>query len=85
MRLRDFKTLMISRILYLKKTLMQKYPDQADRINYITELLVVKTYNLRTFTLPDYLHTLYLASKEFPEFEEIIPPHEIVEQLLKEE
>jgi hypothetical protein len=37
---------------------------------------------LRVYTLSDYLHTVHLASKEFREFEALIPTEEEVEELL---
>jgi len=65
--------------------LLQKYPDKRERIEELTDLLIHKTQNLRTFTLSDYIHTLYLASREFPEFEKIIPPADVIEELLRDE
>ena len=85
MKLREFKALMLARILQLKNELLQKYPEKSERIYELTELLVHKTQNLRAFTLSDYIHTLYLASKEFTEFEKIIPSADIIEELLRDE
>lgn len=85
MKLREFKALMLTKILSLKKELLQKYPERSERIEQLTELLIHKTQNLRIFTLSDYIHTLYLASKEFPEFEKIMPSANVVEELLRDE
>lgn len=85
MKLREFKAIMLTKILSLKKELLQKYPDKCERIEELTELLIHKTQNLRTFTLSDYIHTLYLASREFPEFEKIIPPADVIEELLRDD
>lgn len=52
-------------------------------MNYVTDLLVGKTQNLRAFTLTDYLAKLYHASKEFPEVEQLFPSESEVEELLK--
>ena len=84
MRLREFKALMLCKLQALKADLMKKYPDRAERINQLTDLLVSKTYNLRVYTLSDYIFSLHLASKEFEEFEKLIPTPEVVEELIKE-
>jgi len=84
MKLREFKAIMLAKILMIKKELLQKYPQRSERIEELTELLIHKTQNLRAFTLSDYIHTLYLASKEFAEFEKIIPLANMVEELLGE-
>jgi hypothetical protein len=81
--LREFKARYLAKILSLKKQLLEKYPERADRVNYVTDLLVGKTQNLRVFTLTDYLATLYHASKEFPEVEQLFPSESEVEELLK--
>ena len=81
--LREFKAKYLARLLNLKKQLLEKYPERADRVNYIVELLASKLEHLRTFTLTDYLFTLHLAAKEFRELEELVPPQQEVEELLE--
>jgi hypothetical protein len=83
MELREFKAKYLAKLLNLKKQLVEKYPERAERINYITDLLASKLENLRTFTLPDYLFTLHLATKEFPELEQLIPSEQEIDELLK--
>jgi phage regulator Rha-like protein len=81
--LREFKAKYLARLLNLKKQLLEKYPERADRVNYIVDLLASKLENLRTFTLADYLFTLHLATKELPELEQLIPAEEEVRELLE--
>jgi len=82
-RLREFKAKYLAKLLNLKRQLLEKYPDRAQRVEFIIDLLVSKLENLRTFTLTDYMTTLYYASKEFREIEALIPPAEEVEELLE--
>ena len=84
MKLREFKAKYLAKLLNLKKQLLEKYPDRAQRVEYVVNVLVAKLENLRVFTLTDYLSTLYHATKEFKELEELIPPSEEVEELLRE-
>jgi len=83
MKLREFKALSLAKLMSLAKKLKEKYPDRAERINYIVDVLATKLQNLRTFTLTDYLFTLYLSSKEFPEFSELIPDVQTSEKLTR--
>jgi hypothetical protein len=81
--LREFKTKYMAKLLELRQQLLEKYPSKRDRVELVVDALMTKLYNLRTFTLPDYLHTVYLASKEFPELQAMIPSEEEVKMLLK--
>jgi len=81
--LREFKAKYLTKLLNLKKQLVEKYPERAERINYIVDLLASKLENLRTFTLPDYLFTLHLAAKEIPEIEQLVPTEEEVQELIE--
>ena len=83
MKLREFRTKYLTKLLNLSKSLKEKYPDKADRIEYLTSIISTKLYNLRTFTLADYVYTLYLASTEFSEFEQLIPSEQEVNELYK--
>jgi hypothetical protein len=83
MRLREFKAKYMAILLELKEELEQRYPDRAQRVDYIVDVLMSKLENLRTYTLSDYLHTLYLTSKEFREFKRMVPSKEEIEQLLR--
>jgi len=85
MELREFKAMSLAKLMSLSKKLKEKYPERADRIEYITFELAEKIQNLRTYTLTDYLFTLYLASQEFQEFAELIPDEGTVRELLEEE
>jgi len=81
--LRKFKARSMARLVEIKRELLSKYPDKAERVNYIVDLIATKLENLRTFTLTDYIATLYHASKEFAEFEQLIPSSKEIDELLK--
>ena len=81
--LREFKAKYLARLLNLKKQLLEKYPDRAQKVEYVVDVLVAKLENLRVFTLTDYLATLHHAAKEFREIEQLIPSEQEVEELLK--
>ncbi|MEM2863358.1 MAG: hypothetical protein QXW20_07610 [Ignisphaera sp.] len=85
MELREFKAMSLARLMSLAKKLKEKYPERADRIEYIVFELASKLQNLRTYTLTDYLFTLYLASQEFQEFVELMPDEKTVMELFEEE
>jgi hypothetical protein len=85
MELREFKTKYLALLFKIGRELLSKYPERRERIEYIVDTIVNKLYHLRTFTLPDYLHTLYIAVKEFREFEELIPESEEIEKLLDDQ
>jgi len=78
--LEKFKALQIARLTALK----QQHRDNA-RIQEIVDLhLIPKLQHLRAMDLCDYIFSLYLASREFNVFEELIPTEEDVEKLIKE-
>jgi hypothetical protein len=83
MELREFKAKYLARLLNLRKQLLEKYPERRERVEYVIDILGSKLSTLRVYTLADYLHTVYLASKEFKEFSEMIPAEEEVEELLR--
>jgi len=83
--LSKFKTKYMSMLIQLKNELLQKYPNKADRIDYVVDVLMHKLYALKSHSLTDYFHTVYLASKEFKEFEKLMPSSEELEELLKED
>jgi hypothetical protein len=83
--LREFKAKYMARLLNIKKELLEKYPEKRERVEYIVDILVTKLEHLRTFTLPDYLSTVYYASKEFREIEQLIPSEEEVRELVERE
>lgn len=85
MKLREFKAVSLAKLMKLSKVLREKYPDKRERINHLVNTLAVKLENLRRFTLSDYLFTLYLATREFPELEELVPDERTVLDLLSEE
>jgi len=84
-KISKFKLKYMSVLAQLKNELLQKYPNKADRIDYVVDVLMHKLYALKSHSLADYLHTIYLATKEFAEFSKMMPPQEEVEELLKEE
>jgi hypothetical protein len=83
-RLTKFKAKYISMLLSLKNELMQRYPSSVDRINYVVDVLMNKLYALKSHSLADYLHTIYLACKEFSEFCQLMPSEKEVNELLEE-
>jgi hypothetical protein len=83
MKLREFRTKYLTKLLNLSKSLKEKYPDKSERVEYLTSILSTKLYNLRTFTLADYIYTIYLASTEFKEFSDLIPEEQEVNELYK--
>lgn len=83
MELREFKIKQIAKIKEIEDTLIRKYPDKEKRIRELVDFLVAKLSNLRTYTLYDYLERLFLASREFTEFRQMIPKTEEVEELLR--
>jgi hypothetical protein len=72
-------------LLSLRNELLQKYPEKADRVEYIVDTLMHKLYALKSHSLTDYIHTVYLASKEFPEFSKMMLSSEEIEEILKED
>ena len=84
MRLSEFKSRQLVRLFELKQKLLSSYPDKAERIEYIADLIATKAYSLRSYSLPDYLFTIHLAAKEFKEFAELMPSAEEIEKLLAE-
>ena len=85
MTLREFKAKYLTKLLNLRKQLLEKYPEKTQRIEYVVSVLAAKLEHLRTFTLPDYLVTIYQSMKEFKEFEELMPSEEEIKRLLERE
>jgi len=85
MRLSKFKSKYMSMLVQLKQELVQKYPERADRIELIIDTLMNKLHALKTHSFTEYIHSVYLASKEFAEFSKMIPSQKEVEELLEED
>lgn len=85
MMLRQFKIKQLAKLKELEEQLIKQYPEKEKRIKEITALLLSKLSHLRTYTLYDYLETIYLASREFREFISLMPTVQEVEKLLEEE
>jgi hypothetical protein len=83
--LREFKVRYLTKLLNMKRQLIEKYPERKERAEYIVDVLVAKLEQLRTFTLPDYLATLYSATKEFPELEALVPTEQEIQELYEGE
>jgi hypothetical protein len=81
--LREFKARYMAKLLNLKKQLLEKYPERAERVEYVVDILVAKLEHLRVFTLTDYLATLHHAAREFREIEQLIPTEEEIQELLE--
>jgi len=83
MSLREFKAKYMAKLMVLCKQLLEKYNDRSDRVQYVCDLIAMKLQSLRTFTLTNYLATLYDAVKEFKEFESLLPSEKEIKALLK--
>jgi len=83
MELSHFRALQAAKLVELKRKLTAAYPDAKQRVEHIVSLLIAKLEYLRTTTLADYLLTVSLASREFPEFEELMPDVETVKSLFE--
>jgi hypothetical protein len=81
--LTEFRAKYLAKLLNLKIRLLERYPDRAQRIEYIVDVLSSKLQTLSVYTLDDYLFTVHLATREFKEFEELVPPHQEVEELFE--
>jgi len=77
-RLDMFKAVQIAKLTQLKQ-----HSDNK-RIAEIIDLLIPKLQHLRAMDLADYVFTLYLASREFNVFEELIPSEQEVDELIKQ-
>jgi len=76
--LEKFKTIQLSKLIALKQQ------AENTRVAEIIDLyLIPKLQHLRAMDLADYIFTLYLASREFSAFEDLIPSEETVEQLIE--
>ena len=79
MKLEKFKAVQIARLTQLK----QQFADNQRIAEIIDIYLIPKLQHLRAMDLADYIFTLYLASREFSIFEDLIPPEEVVDQLIE--
>lgn len=82
MKLREYKIRNLALLARLQEELPTKYGEEAR--NDI-EKLIVKTHALRTFTLADYLTTIILLSRKYPELKALIPSVEQVNDLLRDQ
>jgi len=79
-KLEKFKAVQIAKLTQLK----QQHSDD-ERIAEIIDLyLIPKLQHLRAMDLADYIFTLYLASREFNVFEELIPSEQEVDTLIEQ-
>jgi hypothetical protein len=79
MSLDEFKAIQIAKLTQLK----QQYADNARVQEIIDIYLIPKLQHLRAMDLADYIFTLYLASREFKVFEELIPSEQEVDALIE--
>jgi len=85
MKLAKFRAKYMAKLQELKQRLLVSHPERKERIEYICDLLMSKLQNLRTHTVADYIFTIHLATKEFPELKELIPPTKEIEEILDAE
>jgi hypothetical protein len=79
-KLSQFKATQISKLNQIKL----QYAENARVQEIIDIYLIPKLQHLRAMDLADYVFTLYLASREFNIFEELIPSEQEVEQLISD-
>jgi len=79
MKLYRFKVVHISRLISIK----QQFADNTRIQEIIDNHLIPKLQHLRAMDLADYIFTLYLASREFKAFEELIPSEQEVDALIE--
>jgi len=79
MKLYKFKAEHISRLISIK----QQFSDNQRIQEIIDNHLIPKLQHLRAMDLSDYIFTLYLASREFSVFEELIPTEQEVDALIE--
>jgi len=79
-KLSQFKSVQLAKLSQIKL----QYRDNERIIEIIDLHLIPKLQHLRQMDLVDYIFTLYLASREFNVFEELIPSEETVEQLIEQ-
>jgi hypothetical protein len=80
LKLEKFKSIQLSKLISIK----QQHAENARVAEIIDLHLIPKLQHLRQMDLADYVFTLYLASREFSVFEELLPSEQEVEQLVKE-
>jgi len=78
--LEKFKAIQLSKIIALK----QQYSDNKRIAEIIDLYLIPKLHHLRAMDIADYIFTLYLASREFVTFEELMPSEQDVDVMIKE-
>jgi hypothetical protein len=77
-KLGKFKAVQIAKLNQIKL----QYKDN-ERVQEIIDIyLIPKLQHLRAMDLSDYIFTLYLASREFSVFEELIPSEQEVDTLI---
>jgi hypothetical protein len=78
-KLEKFKVVQISKLIALK----QQHSDNQRIQEIVDNHLIPKLQHLRQMDLSDYIFTLYLASREFKVFEELIPSEQEVDMLIE--
>ena len=79
MKLEKFKSVQISKLISIK----QQHSDNQRIREIVDNHLIPKLQHLRAMDLADYIFTLYLASREFKVFEELIPSEQEVDTLIE--
>jgi len=83
MKFAKFKTKCIAALNELRKELVSKYPDKAERVERIVDTLIHKAYTLKSHSLVDFIHTLYLACREFEELCKLMPSPKEIDELFE--
>jgi hypothetical protein len=78
-KLYKFKTVQIAKLNQIKL----RYKDNARVQEIIDHHLIPKLQHLRAMDLSDYIFTLYIASREYSVFEELIPTEQEVDAVIE--
>ena len=81
----DFKNKQLAKIMKIRSILLEKHKNNTitiNRIEYLVTLLLNKLQYLNEYNLLDYIRLIHLITKEYPEFNELMPTYEEIDNLL---
>ncbi|MCS7107381.1 MAG: hypothetical protein NZ902_04690 [Acidilobaceae archaeon] len=81
MKLREYKALNLTRLSQLRRKLLQKYGHEAKEV---VDRLIVKTHDLNVHNLAQYLTSLLLLARQYPELNALLPSPSDVDEMLRE-
>jgi len=83
MTLTEFKAISLARLARIHRELKSRHPDNS-RIDFLVQLFENKITSLGKYNLAYYLASVMDASREFKEFEELMPDEETTKTLLRD-